>query len=128
MAKSKKEINPAFTPCRLVWEEWNNNFTYPALYDGSDGKALNYLIKYLSKVFQIKKGYLPDTQEIIDSWKFILSQHDNWGYEKDKRKRIREIYSKIQNILDAIKNNNATGKNQQLAASAYEAYKQQRYK
>lgn len=115
MAKQKKPSeNPCFRPCvDLYFEFCKDTLKQPAKFDAGDGKAMKEIIKWIGDAILMAGKVDPITesesalsgqeQQIVDAWGTILKKHDSWGFDKGKAIRIKQINSRLTNIVQAIK-------------------------
>jgi len=100
----KKQTSPYFTSCMEYWNNWYIRETglVPKI-DGSQGKALKEILKYF------ESNYQESTSEqcfiaILDNWKRLSNFNQQF-------RSLREINSRLNNILNEIKNGTVTAKN-----------------
>lgn len=75
----------------------------PARIDGAQGNAAKTIIHYLTKATRAKNANATD-QEILDSWKYLLSKFDRWEPFHQGQLKLTQIASNIENIINSIKN------------------------
>lgn len=77
-------------------------------FDGADGKALNQIISYFTKIHKddVKSGKTEKTlnQFVLDALKYIF---DNWGLQVDfirNQTKMTQINSNLNNIINKLRN------------------------
>tara|TARA_R100001244_G_scaffold26657_2_gene26603 strand:- start:223 stop:879 length:657 start_codon:yes stop_codon:yes gene_type:complete len=79
-----------------------SKFDAPAKINGSEGKAMKSIIVYLKALCK-SKGDDSD-QQIIKSWRFILSGWDKLEPFLQKQIKLTQINSNLTNIINQLKN------------------------
>jgi hypothetical protein len=102
-AKNQKQptTDPAHKTCMDIYSEFYKQFGRPLRITPADAKGLKEIIFYIRQMPNVKDG----KSKVEDAWKFIL---DNWG-KLDKwhqtQTELRQINSRITNIIQQLKNN-----------------------
>jgi len=101
--KKPKETStdPAFKECMEIYAEFYKQFERPLRITPADAKGLKDILAYISTMPNVKDG----KSKVQDAFKFIL---DNW-HRLDKwhqtQTELRQINSRITNIIQQLKNN-----------------------
>ena len=102
-AKNQKRptTDPAHKTCMEIYNEFYKQFGRPLRITPADAKGLKEIIFYIRQMPNVKDG----KSKVEDAWKFIL---DNW-VKLDKwhqtQTELRQINSRITNIIQQLKNN-----------------------
>ena len=93
--------DPAFKECMQIYADFYVQFDRPLRITPADAKALKDILAYISEMPNVKEG----KSNVSDAFKFIL---DNW-HKLDKwqqtQTELRQINSRITNIIQQLKNN-----------------------
>jgi len=101
--KKEKQTNtdPAFKECMQIYADFYVQFDRPLRITPADAKGLKEILNYISTMPNVKDG----KSKVSDAFKFIL---DNW-HKLDKwqqtQTELRQINSRITNIIQQLKNN-----------------------
>lgn len=113
--KKVKNGHPAYHPCIDVYDKFiEKRLNCPIQFDGSDGVAMNRIIKWLESF--IKKA--SDVEEveperICKAWEWFLNHYDKWDAYYKKNLRVRQIQSNLLNIFNSlVTGQKAKGKNE----------------
>jgi hypothetical protein len=102
--KGKKRATQAlsdFTACMQIYSEWYAQFQLPLRITNADGKALKELIAYFDKLEAVKAGN-KTTPEV---WQYVLNNWAKLDAWQQKQIELRQINSRITNIIEQIKAN-----------------------
>lgn len=117
----KKAANPAYSFCVEIHKKWwEKNHQYKWYFKPRAGRELNEILDKLSGSYEIVKGTLPTTQELINSFKLVFDMYDYWGFWKGKLFELWDINTHLYKILEEIKKSNGATKQKQ-ATDAYNA-------
>lgn len=92
--------HPAFKTCMENYAEFYKQFDRPLRITPADAQGLKSIIKYLEQLPNVKSGQV----SVESSFKFILDNWlklDNW---QQKQTELRQINSRITNIIEQLKN------------------------
>lgn len=119
------KVTSLYTACMDVYAKWfEERFSIGPKIDGQQGKALKDLISYITT--QVKKKpeiILTDPEielRVKNNWQWILDNWDKLEEFYQKKTKLSEISSNIQNIIVQIKNpkqNGQQNRNQQQAGT-----------
>lgn len=108
------KVTSLYTACMEIYAKWfEERFSIGPKIDGQQGKALKDLISYITA--QVKKKPEIILDEPIDfrvknNWQWILDNWDKLEEFYQKKTKLSEISSNIQNIIVQIKNPKKNGK------------------
>ncbi len=111
--KSKGKINtmpeekiPAYSPCMKIYNDFClEKLGVKAKIDGTQGKALKNIIKYLKSNIKEKPA---SEQAICDAFEIIFQKYDRWGKFYQGQLKLNQIDSNLINIIKLIKNGRST--------------------
>ena len=99
--EKQTDTDPAFKECMQIYADFYVQFDRPLRITPADAKALKDILAYISEMPNVKEG----KSNVSDAFKFIL---DNW-HKLDKwqqtQTELRQINSRITNIIQQLKNN-----------------------
>ena len=87
-------------------EFYTSNVGLPINITAADGKALKSIIQYLNKMPSVIEG----KKTAVDLWQFILDNWNRLDTRQQNQKQLRQISSRLPNIVEQIKNSYGNGK------------------
>jgi len=103
-----EEKIPAYSLCMKIYNDFIlEKLGVKAKIDGTQGKALKSIIKYLKSNIKEKPA---SKQAICDAFEIIFQKYDRWGKFYQGQLKLNQIDSNLINIIKLIKNGKSTEK------------------
>jgi hypothetical protein len=110
LSENGKSLHEKFIAVHSDWYK-NNRVGEVYKFNGAaDGEGAKQLIAYFKKSFEEKNNIPPGDEQILNAWKFILSNFSSWDQYYQGQLKISQINSNLPNILANIKSNGSINK------------------
>lgn len=104
MAKAKQPTNPLHTPFKEAYVNFcRNTLKMPEKFGAAEAKLTLSVISWVRKAVEIKNQGPATDEEVLGAWQLILDKYDLWGFDKGKSLTLGQIYCRLQNITESIR-------------------------